>query len=77
MDAVTTPQQDTDGSAPPDYSMDNPYLGDAGDGSSHVGDQSVNPSFQRGKATQGNDQGTIPLGLRDLVKDYFSSLGQK
>jgi hypothetical protein len=77
MDAVTTPQQDTDGSAQPDYSMDNPYLGDASDGSSQVGDQSVNPSFQRGKATQGNDQGTIPLGLRDLVKDYFSSLGQK
>ena len=76
MDAVTTPQQDTDGTAPPDYSMDNPYLGDAGDGSSRVGDQSVNPSFQR-KATQGNDQTTIPLGLRDLVKDYFSSLGQK
>ena len=76
IDTVTTPQQDTDGSAPPDYSMDNPYLGDAGDGSSRVGDQSVNPSFQR-KATQGNDQATIPLGLRDLVKDYFSSLGQK
>jgi hypothetical protein len=77
MDAVTTPQQDTDGAAQPDYSMENPYLGDAGDGSSRVGDQSVNPSFQRGKATQGNDQTTIPLGLRDLVKDYFSSLGQK
>jgi len=77
MDSATTPQQDTNGGASPDYSMDNPYLGDAGDGSSRVGDQSVNPSFQRGKATQGNDQATIPLGLRDLVKDYFSSLGQK
>jgi hypothetical protein len=76
LDTVTSPQQDTDGSASPDYSMDNPYLADAGDGSSRVGDQSVSPSFQR-KATQGNDQSTIPLGLRDLVKDYFSSLGQK
>ena len=29
------------------------------------------------KPTQGNDSGSIPLGLRDLVKDYFSSLDQK
>ena len=29
------------------------------------------------KPTQGNDSGSIPLGLRDLVKDYFSSLDKK
>ena len=31
----------------------------------------------RSKPTQGNDSGSIPLGLRDLVKDYFSSLDKK
>jgi hypothetical protein len=76
MDAVTTPMQDTSGGFTPDYSSENPYLGEAGDGYSRASDQAVNPSFQR-KATQSNDQATIPLGLRDLVKDYFSSLGQK
>ena len=76
IDTISTPQQDTSGSFSPDYSSDNPYLGDAGEGYSRAGDQAVNPSFQR-KSTQGNDSASIPLGLRDLVKDYFSSLGQK
>jgi lactocepin len=76
VDTITRPEQDTNGGASPDYSSENPYLGDAGDGTSRASDQTVNPSFQR-KSTQGNDQASIPLGLRDLVKDYFSSLGQK
>jgi len=36
----------------------------------------VQPTYSN-KPTQGNDSGSIPLGLRDLVKDYFSSLDQK
>ena len=38
--------------------------------------EAVQPSFSN-KPTQGNDTSSIPLGLRDLVKDYFSSLDQK
>jgi hypothetical protein len=77
MDAITTPQQvpGYEG-VTPDESAVNPYLGEAGEGTSRAADESVQPSFQR-KPTQGNDNGSIPLGLRDLVKDYFSSLDQK
>ncbi len=60
----------------PDESSANPYLGDPDDGTARAGDESVAPSFSR-KPTQGNDTSSIPLGLRDLVKDYFSSLDQK
>ena len=77
MDAVTRPEQvPLNGDFAPDYSNDNPYLNEAGEGSARASDQPVNPSFSR-KATQGNDSSNIPLGLRDLVKDYFSSLDQK
>jgi hypothetical protein len=53
-----------------------PLFGEAGDGAANAADESVSPSFSR-KPTQGNGSGAIPLGLRDLVKDYFSSLDQK
>lgn len=77
LDSVTRPQQvPSDGSAPPDYSSANPNLSNPSSGQSQVTDEQVNPSYQR-RSTQGNDNATIPLGLRDLVKDYFSSLDHK
>src|SRR5262249_26605199 len=77
MDTVTRPEQvPTNGNVTPDESSQNPYLGDAGNGSAQTSDEDVQPSFSR-KPTQGNDSSSIPLGLRDLVKDYFSSLDQK
>jgi hypothetical protein len=76
LDAITTPQQvPSYGGVTPDESSTNPYLGEAGDSAARAQDESVQPSFSR-KPTQGNDSGSIPLGLRDLVKDYFSSLDQ-
>jgi hypothetical protein len=54
----------------------NPYLGDAGNGNAQASAESVQPSYSQ-KPTQGNDTASIPLGMRDLVKDYFSSLDQK
>ena len=76
LDAITSPQQvpGYDG-VTPDESQMNPYASEAGDGTARASDESVQPSFSR-KPTQGNDNGSIPLGLRDLVKDYFSSLDQ-
>jgi hypothetical protein len=77
LDTITRPEQvPTGGSFTPDETSQNPYLGDASDGTAKTGDESVQPSFSR-KPTQGNDTSSIPLGLRDLVKDYFSSLDQK
>jgi hypothetical protein len=77
LDTITRPEQvPNSGGFTPDQSQQNPYLGDAGSGSANANDESVQPSFTR-KPTQGNDTGSIPLGLRDLVKDYFSSLDQK
>jgi hypothetical protein len=77
LSAITTPQQVPGASgASPDETSVNPYLGDAGMGNAQAGDEAVQPSFSR-KPTQGTDNGSIPLGLRDLVKDYFSSLDQK
>jgi hypothetical protein len=77
MDTITTPQQvPTNGQFVPDESSVNPYLGDAGDGTAQASEESVQPSFSR-KPTQGSDTASIPLGMRDLVKDYFSSLDQK
>ncbi len=77
LDTITRPEQVPNGGLfTPDESTQNPYLGEAGDGAAQAGDESVQPSFSR-KPTQGNDSGAIPLGLRDLVKDYFSSLDQK
>jgi hypothetical protein len=77
FDGITSDQQvPTNGSVTPDQSQTNPYLGEAGAGSAQAASESVQPSYSS-KPTQGNDTGTIPLGLRDLVKDYFSSLDQK
>src|SRR5436190_1681660 len=77
MDTITSPQQVPGyGGVSPDESAVNPYLGEAGDGTARASDEAVQPSFSR-KPTQGNDNSSIPLGLRDLVKDYFSSLDQK
>jgi hypothetical protein len=77
LDGVLRPEQvPSDGSVTPDTSSENPYLGQAGNGDARVGQESVNPSYQ-GKSTQGGDSASIPIGLRDLVKDYFSSLDHK
>jgi hypothetical protein len=77
LDAITRPEQVPSNSAfAPDQSNVNPYLGDAGSGAAQTAPESVKPSYSN-KPTQGNDSGSIPLGLRDLVKDYFSSLDQK
>jgi hypothetical protein len=77
LDTITSPQQvPSNGAFAPDESSVNPYLGEAGDSAARASDEAVQPSFSR-KTTTGNDSATIPLGLRDLVKDYFSSLDQK
>src|SRR5712691_7722082 len=77
LDAIFRPEQlPGGGSFTPDQSSVNPYLGDAGTGEAQTSPESVQPTFSN-KPTQGNDSGSIPLGLRDLVKDYFSSLDQK
>lgn len=76
LDTITRPEQvPNSGQVPPDESSQNPFLGDAGQGPATASEESVQPAYSR-KPTQGNDSGTIPLGLRDLVKDYFSSLDQ-
>jgi hypothetical protein len=77
LDTITSPQQDQPGgNVAPDESSVNPYTSEAGTGNTQTAPQSVQPNYSN-KPTQGNDQGSIPLGLRDLVKDYFSSLDQK
>ncbi|HLZ27467.1 MAG TPA: hypothetical protein VKV73_09115 [Chloroflexota bacterium] len=77
LDTITTPQQVPSNSPfTPDQSSANPYLGDAGNANAQASQESVQPSFSS-KPTSGNDSSSIPLGLRDLVKDYFSSLDKK
>jgi hypothetical protein len=77
LDAITSPQQVPSNSPfTPDQSSANPYLADAGNGNAQTAQEAVQPSFSS-KPTQGNDSSSIPLGLRDLVKDYFSSLDKK
>jgi hypothetical protein len=77
LDTITSPQQvPSNGQVTPDESSVNPYLGDAGSGSAQASDENVQPSYSR-QPTNGNDSQSIPIGLRDLVKDYFSSLDQK
>ncbi len=77
VDAMLDPQQvPTNGNVAPNESSVNPYTSDASSGSAQAAPESVQPSYSS-QSTQGNDQGSIPLGLRDLVKDYFSSLDQK
>ncbi|HEX8969543.1 MAG TPA: hypothetical protein VF937_16790 [Chloroflexota bacterium] len=77
LDAITSPQQvPSNGNVSPDQSSQNPYTSDAGTGDVQSAPEAVQPNYSN-KPTQGNDSGSIPLGLRDLVKDYFSSLDQK
>jgi hypothetical protein len=77
LDTIPRPEQvPSNSNFEPDMSSQNPYLGQAGDGSAQAGEEAVQPTYSN-KATQGNESSTIPLGLRDLVKDYFSSLDQK
>src|SRR5262249_24321395 len=76
LDTITSPQQvPSNGPVTPDESSVKPYLADAGSGSSQASDESVQASYSR-QPTNGNDSQSIPIGLRDLVKDYFSSLDQ-
>lgn len=76
LDVITRPEQvPSNGAAQPNESSVNPYLAQGANGSAHASEESVQPSYS-GKPTQGNDSASIPLGLRDLVKDYFSSLDQ-
>jgi len=77
LDAITRPEQVPGGGAvAPDQSSINPYTSDAGSGNTRTAAESVSPVYSS-QPTQGNDSGSIPIGLRDLVKDYFSSLDQK
>jgi hypothetical protein len=77
IDSITRPEQvPNSGEFNPDQASHNPYASDAADGASRASDESVQPSYSR-KPTEGNAANSIPLGLRDLVKDYFSSLDQK
>ena len=77
IDAIFRPQQVQGANgAPLNESSQNPYGTAPGGGSVQSEPQSVQPNYSS-KPTQGNDSGSIPLGLRDLVKDYFSSLDQK
>ena len=77
LDAIFDPQQvPSSGQASPNESSINPYTSDAGSGDAQTAPESVQPKYSN-QPTQGNDSGSIPLGLRDLVKDYFSSLDQK
>ncbi len=69
-------EQDTDGQAQPDQASDNPFLGNAGQNRATAADRQVSPSSGGGPTQGGGDNGGIPIGLRDLVKDYFSGLDQ-
>jgi hypothetical protein len=59
----------------PDYSSEDPFLSGAESGSMQAGAENVSGQFAR-RSSQGGDSNSIPLGLRDLVKDYFSSINQ-
>jgi hypothetical protein len=77
LDVITSPQQvPTNGDVTPDQSSINPYTSNAGGGNAQTAPENVQPNYSN-RPTQGNDSGSIPLGLRDLVKNYFSSLDQK
>lgn len=77
LDAITRPESvGSPNGFSPDMTSDNPNLGEAGDGTARAQDEQVSPTFAQ-RTTQGGDGSSIPLGLRDLVKDYFSSLDQK
>jgi hypothetical protein len=74
--ATRLEQLHSDRTVAPDESASNPYLGEAGQSTARAGEEQVSPTFSK-RSTQGGDGGSIPLGLRDLVKDYFSSLDKK
>lgn len=76
IDTITRPEMVGGESFTPDETTSNPYLGEAGDGDVTAGEESVNATFAR-RTTQAGDGANIPLGLRDLVKDYFSAIDQK
>jgi hypothetical protein len=77
LDAILRPEQvQSNGSVAPNLSSLNSYTSDAGTGDTRTAPESVSPVYSS-QPTQGNDSGSIPIGLRDLVKDYFSSLDQK
>ena len=78
LDTISTPYQLESGVPfSPDEFGNNEYLGQASDGAANAGSESVSPTYRRGEATHNNDTSTIPLGLRDLIKDYFSALDQR
>ena len=51
-------------------------LGPFGDGEARVDYRDVLPTYQE-RATKAMQDRYIPLGMKDLVRDYFSSLGGK
>lgn len=69
-------QQDSSGQDAPNQSSTNAYLSGAASGSSQAQAQQVNPSYAPGE-TQGGQGSGLPLGLRDLVRSYFSSVDQQ
>jgi hypothetical protein len=74
LDAMTRPEQVRSGqAAAPDEVGDAPLLQQAGANPSQVGDESVQPQFGGQTATDPSVDASIPLGLRELVKQYFSS----
>lgn len=77
IDAITRPEQlPGPRGTSPDEVTENPYLGIAESGQANAREEEVATQFSR-RSTQGGESAAIPLGLRDLVKDYFSALEQK
>jgi hypothetical protein len=77
LGSATRPEQaSSDSPFTPDQSTSSPYLSEAGESTARAGEERASPRFLRGE-TQGGDGESIPLGLRDLVKDYFSTLDQR
>lgn len=74
LDAMTRPEQlRSGGGVLPDEIADAPMLQAAGENPSRLGDESVQAQFARQPATDPSVDASIPLGLRELVKEYFSS----
>lgn len=74
IDALTRPEQVRSGQgALPDEIADAPLLQAPGANPSQLGDEAVAPQFAAQPATDPSLDASIPLGLRELVKEYFSS----
>lgn len=74
LDAVTRPEQVRSGQpAAPDELGEAPLLQAPGGNTSRVGDEAVEPQFEAQAATDPGQDTSIPLGLRELVKEYFSA----